>query len=234
VQGPQLKKIFGVALRKREDFHAFFCYSSTKMKSKQFVIKIFLFGFLFLLISSLNQVVEAQLLFKPYLGLAQSTINLGDSENINGNMNAYILGLRVGIPITQAIYIGADYSRAGPYEYTVISRYQNIKYPKIIFNVFSGGFGVGIDTARVTFWGGVYSYHVVDEYNLGFRFSGPLKRFGMGLRVGKELELQIFSDTAELKSTELSNGAENLLCENSTCEAKGKLESMTFAIGAIF
>lgn len=200
------------------------------MKLKQFVFVFFL-NLVFL---GALESANAQLLFKPYLGLAQSTIKLGDSDNINGNMNGYILGLKIGIPITAAIYIGADYSRGGPYEYTVISRYTNTQYPKSVFNVFSGGFGIGIDTASITFWGGVYSYHVVDEYNLDFRFSGPLRRMGVGLRLGKELEMQLFSDVSELKSASLTQGAANLLCENSSCEAIGKLESMTFAIGARF
>lgn len=197
------------------------------MKLKQFLL---IFSLVLLGKSS-----NAELIFKPYLGLGQSTIVLGDGNLINGNMQAYLLGLRLGLPITKSFYVAIDYSRGGPYEYTIFDSYQNASYPKTIFNIFSGGAGFGIDGSTLTFWMGYYPYHIINEYNLDFRMQGPMTRLGIGLRVGRELELQFFSDKSAVKGDNLPISARNIICSySSTCEEVGKYDSITFAIGAHF
>jgi hypothetical protein len=197
------------------------------MKLKQFLLVFFLVH--------VDTAVNAELLFKPYLGLGQSTIVLGQGSTVNGNMQGYLLGLRVGLPITNSIYIAADYSRGGPYVYTITSQNQNSSYPQMIFNIYSGGAGIGFDGSTLTFWVGYYPYHVLNEYNLDFRMQGTLQRVGLGLRVGRELEVQFFSDSSELKGENLSSSTNNIICPySSSCESVGKYSSITFAIGARF
>jgi hypothetical protein len=197
------------------------------MKLKQFLLVFFLI--------TLGEISLAELLFKPYLGLGQSTIVLGSGNLVNGNIRGYLLGLRLGLPLTNSIYIAADYSRGGPYEYSIIDRYQNANYPKTIFNIFSGGAGIGINGSTLTFWYGVYPYHIINEYNLDFRMKGEMRRLGMGLRVGRDLELHFFSDSSVVVGDNLSNSARNIVCTYSmSCDEVGKYESITFAIGARF
>jgi hypothetical protein len=197
------------------------------MKLKQFLLVFFLFlG---------SEISIAELLFNPYLGLGQSTIVLGTGNLVKGNMQGYLLGLRLGLPITKSIYIAADYSRGGPYEYTIIDNYQSANYPKTIFNIYSGGAGIGFDTSALTFWIGYYPYHIVNEYNLDIRMQGALRRLGFGFRVGRELELQFFSDSSEIKGENLSASAKDIVCSYSEfCAEVGTYDSITFAIGARF
>lgn len=177
----------------------------------------------------------SELIFKPYLGLGQSTIVLGEGKLVKGNIQGYLLGLRVGLPLTNSVYVAVDYSRGGPYEYTIIDKLQSASYPKTIFNIFSGGAGLGYDASTLTFWYGYYPYHIINEYNLDFRMSGKMTRFGMGLRVGRDLELLFLSDTSEAKGDNLSSSAHDIVCSYSnTCEEVAKYTSVTFAIGASF
>ncbi len=199
-------------------------YHSKRNVFKQWILSLGVFFFT-------SSVFATDFHLEPYLGYGQSNLKLGTT--IDGTTQGYLLGLRLGFDMGKSLFIAADYSRGGPFAYTVPPVSSSSSSTQLVFNSFATGGGLGINIGIFDIWIGYYPQHTLQEYLKNFRMTGTMTRLGFGLQVSKGLYLNIFRDSHSVKADEISDTNADIFCPvdtNHTCSQKTYDFQTTYAV----
>lgn len=177
----------------------------------------------------------AEWVTKPYLGYGQMSLQMGSENLIDSQASSYTLGAQTGILIGSNLYIGADYSRSGPFTMPLKNSYYGDAFKNGLFTLYSGGYGIQYNFRGITLWVGTYAYHRLEEHRIDLRMKGNLTRVSLGFNIDSVFSVNLNYDKSTLTMIDETNSALSLMCygvPQDSCSKTGATSHLYFSFMA--